>query len=96
MGDVDQLGSGEGAEGQGHDQIGHAERVEPQGGAAAGALGEPAGDQRRGDTGSDVAGVRGEREQRGQMAEAMVSRKAVPRPLRTSAEASGGSPCPAP
>jgi Phosphotransferase enzyme family len=31
--DVEQLESGEGAEGQGHDQIGHAERVEPQGGA---------------------------------------------------------------
>jgi hypothetical protein len=30
------------------------------------------------------------------MAEAMVSRKATPRPPRTSAEASGGSPCPAP
>ena len=32
---VEQLESGEGPEGQGHDQIGHAERVEPQGGAAA-------------------------------------------------------------
>ena len=51
------------------DQIGHAERVEPQGGAAAGALREPARDQRRGDTGGDVAQARGQGEQRGQMAE---------------------------
>src|SRR5689334_2952851 len=54
-GDVEQLESGEGAEGQGRDQVGHAERVEPQGGAAASALREPACDQRRGEAGGDVA-----------------------------------------
>ena len=42
--DVDQLESGEGTEGQGHDQIGHAECVEPPPGAAARALHEPACD----------------------------------------------------
>jgi hypothetical protein len=67
--DVEQLVSGEGAEGQGHNQVGHAERVEPQGGPAAGALREPACDQQRGDTGGDVAEARGQGEQRGQMAE---------------------------
>jgi hypothetical protein len=41
--------------GQGHDQIGDTERVEPQGGAAARALREPTRDQRRSDTGGDVA-----------------------------------------
>ena len=66
---MDQLESGEGAEGQGVDQIGHAERAEPQAGAAARALREPAGDQRRGDTGGDVAQAGGQGEQRGQMAE---------------------------
>src|ERR1700689_5950488 len=64
-GDVEQLESGEGAEGQGHDQIGHAERVEPQRGAAAPAAGQAAGDQRRGEPGGDGAQGRGPREQRG-------------------------------
>jgi hypothetical protein len=41
---VERLESGEGAECQGRDQIGEAERAEPQGGTAAGALGEPARD----------------------------------------------------
>jgi hypothetical protein len=68
-GDVDQLVCGHGAQRQGHDQIGHAEGVEPQGGAAARALREPARDQRRGDTGGDVAQARGQGKQRGQMTE---------------------------
>src|SRR5690348_5502572 len=37
-GDVDQRESGEGAEGQGVHKIGHAERVEPQGGGSAGGI----------------------------------------------------------
>ena len=67
--DVEQLESGESAEGQGHDQIGHAERVVPQGGATARAPREPVRDQRRGDAGRDIAQARGPGEQRGQMTE---------------------------
>ena len=59
--DVEQLVSGEGAEGPGHDQIGDAERVEPQSGAAAGALRELARGQRRGDAGGDVTQACGQR-----------------------------------
>jgi hypothetical protein len=53
--DVEQLVSGEGAEGPGHDQIGEAERVEPQADAPTGALRELARGQRRSDSGGDVA-----------------------------------------
>ena len=60
--DVEQLVSGEGAEGPGHDQVGEAERVEPQGGTAAGALGELARGQRRGQAGGDVTQAGGQRE----------------------------------
>jgi len=67
--DVEQLISGEGAEGPGHDQIGDAERVEPQGGTPAGALRELARGQRRGDADGDVAQACGQREQRGKMTE---------------------------
>jgi len=75
---LSKLESGEGAEGQGHDQVGEAERVEPQGGAAAGALREPARDQRRGDAGGDVAQARGQGEQRGQVAEGQVEQEGHP------------------
>ena len=73
--DVEQLVSGEGAEGPGHDQGGDAERVEPQGGAAASALRELARGQRRGDAGADVAQACGQREQRGEMTEGQVEQE---------------------
>ena len=66
------------AEGQGHDQVRHAERVEPQGGTAARATREPARDQRRSDTGSDVAQARGQGEQRRQVAEGQVEQEGHP------------------
>jgi hypothetical protein len=60
---VDQVVRGDGAEGQRHDQVGHAEHGEPQGGAAARAVRERAGDQRGGDAGGDVADARGQGEE---------------------------------
>jgi len=59
-------------------KVGHAERVEPPGGAAAGAQCEPARDQQRGDTGGDITQACGQGEQRRQAAEGHVEQEGHP------------------